>query len=279
MQILVAFRVWLDLGIAMKLRQLKKAVNVLLLTVSSDEGINSQSGTNRIYEARWKLLVLRLPSFRHLISTHMRLFIISFQPDQQQFFFNKYLLFLYHSVLNVHQFNIKSSVVSSPENFQHSETPKSFTRPHLHQTSTNAMVSSRASKLSSRKKSTAIHSPEPYPKSHLLTFPPEVRDTILKHLIQPEPIDFPQRWQELPVYPRHESGGRMPFKESISSWTRNLLVLTRICKQLYFEVVAIYYSRNTFTFDNANTRTSLFVTSLFPQAKELLLTTWQYSRS
>jgi len=142
------------------------------------------------------------------------------------------------------------------KNLHHSETQDRSFDYTFNQTSTNTMASSRASKLSSQEEATAIPSPEPHPKPQLLTFPPEVRDTILKYLlIQPEAINFPRKWLEQLSYAQILAIVGPRPKEPVSSWTRNLVVLTRVCKQLYFEVVAIYYSSNTFTFDSTNTRT------------------------
>jgi hypothetical protein len=76
----------------------------------------------------------------------------------------------------------------------------------------------------------------------LTTTPPEIRESILKYLIQPETKHFC-------MSPAHHH----PLLP-VSCSTKALVTLTRVCKQLYFETVAIYYSGSAFKFDSTNSR-------------------------
>lgn len=66
-------------------------------------------------------------------------------------------------------------------------------------------------------------------KPHLLTIPPEIRDSILKLVI-----------------PYRENITLSGNKFAASVGTRALVALTQTCRQLYAEVLPIYYSKNRF---------------------------------
>lgn len=124
--------------------------------------------------------------------------------------------------------------------------------------STKPTTRSRASTTSPKAFST------PAPKCYLVTIPPEVRDSILRHLLLlPELTEKPSETHDGPwsLYFTHNTQGRTRLwnrgdrSRTLRDRLRALELLTQTCKMLYFESVALFYASHSYHFDCANSCT------------------------
>lgn len=94
---------------------------------------------------------------------------------------------------------------------------------------------------------TASHPAElPTDKCYLLDIPPEVRDSILKYLLisPPELVTYMSIRDD--YIPRPDELVKVP------------LAIACTCRQLFWEALPIYYSKNPFTFLDLNASKSEF---------------------
>jgi hypothetical protein len=93
-------------------------------------------------------------------------------------------------------------------------------------------------------------------KCHLLTIPPEVRDSILKYLlVSPEPLMYSSTVKNLLGSPFFKLASDILHAVSPGGkYTHTPLAIAGACKLLSLEAVPIYYGKNAFTFGDMRCR-------------------------